>query len=83
MTPIYQQAIKVILLLSDHLGEDAILEQAFTFHELAKALLLRSSMKESEAKMRTSIEPELLVIMWNSLLYSRASNFEILLPLRL
>ncbi|MGB0930114.1 MAG: CHAT domain-containing protein [Chitinophagales bacterium] len=60
MTPIYQQAIKVVLLLSDSLGEESILEQAFTFHELAKALLLRSSMKESEAKMRASIEPQLL-----------------------
>ncbi|MEZ4885340.1 MAG: CHAT domain-containing tetratricopeptide repeat protein [Chitinophagales bacterium] len=60
MPPIYQQAVKTILLLANRLAADSILEQAFTFHELANALLLRSSMQESDAKMSTSIDSDLL-----------------------
>ena len=55
-----QLFIKVSLLLAKRIHNPSIAEQAFAFQELAKALLLRSSMQENEAKMKTSIDSNLL-----------------------
>ena len=60
MIPIYQLAIESILLRASRLKENSILEEAFAFHEQAKALLLRSSMQENVAKISASIDPHLL-----------------------
>ncbi len=56
----YELSIKIALFLSKHLGKDLIAEQAFTFQERAKALLLRSSIQENEAKLQAAIGSELL-----------------------
>jgi len=60
MLPLYELSIKVVLHLAKSLEDNSILEKAFYFHELANVLLLRSSMQENEAKLRTSIDSDLL-----------------------
>ncbi len=60
MIPIYEQALKVLLHLTNESKDESFLIQAFDFHESAKALLLRSSMQENIAKAKASIDSDLL-----------------------
>ncbi len=57
---LYELSIKIGLELFQHSKEPRILAAIFTAHESAKTLLLRSSMQENEAKIKASIDAELL-----------------------
>lgn len=52
--------IDTALLLAKHTQNTDSLEKAFDFHEQAKALLLRYSIQENEAKLQSAIDPQLL-----------------------
>lgn len=57
---ICQLCIKASLHWMKHKKNNSILEQAFAFHEFEKSFLLRSSIQENEAKIRASIDSNLL-----------------------
>lgn len=58
--PIYEQAIETALQLYDQTKEPKYLDQAFTFSEKSKGILLLESLQDNKAKQFAGIPPQLL-----------------------